>query len=68
MHFNPPIAIPIFYKNEDTNIQDQFEELGIKTEAIPLEDYDIRQITFYNIDAVSQYFNNDKEYSRVPRT
>lgn len=32
---------------------------------IPLEDCELRKITFYNIDAVSTYKENEKEYTSV---
>jgi hypothetical protein len=56
------IELPIFYLNEATA---QAEELDI---TMPLTEYNIKPITFYNIECIAQYedeFDDGKPYSVI---
>lgn len=56
------IELPIFYMNDATS---KAEELDI---TMPLSEYDVRMMKFYNIECISEYldeFDNDHPYSRV---
>lgn len=56
------IELPILYNNDDT------AELAKLEIDMVLSLNDVREVTFYNIDAIAYHFDdmeNDKEYCRI---
>ena len=53
------IELPILFNSEQ---QSQLKELGVDT---AIEETEVRQVTFYNIDAVAPYYENGNEYSCI---
>lgn len=53
------IQLPIFFKTEKVEIN---EEIGIN---YSLDECEIRLMTFYSVNAVSEHFDNEKEYSMI---
>jgi hypothetical protein len=53
------LELPIYHYGEDTL---KLAELELE---VDLEDLELKPITFYNIDAIGCYFENDTEYSVV---
>jgi hypothetical protein len=53
------IKLPIFFNTEETY---QKEELGIETS---LEEAELKHTTFYSIDVITPYIENDNEYCKI---
>ena len=54
-----PIDIDIYHHTEDT---ETWQRIGVD---YPISNAVLRKITFYNINAVSQCFDGDVEYSAI---
>lgn len=53
------IKLPIFYHTDETT---SLKSVGVDYQ---LEDCEIKEITFYNIDAISPNIEEDKEYCTI---
>lgn len=54
-----PLELDILFHNESTEVQNS---IGID---YSLQDCDIRKVTFFHIDAVTPYIDNNIEYSSI---
>lgn len=61
MPMNKGIDLPILHHSDSTN---SFKDLGIE---YPLSECEIREITFYHINAISPYYDTkeDFEYTSI---
>ena len=54
-----PILLPILHHSDNTAT---FKEMGID---YSLDECETRDMTFYHINAISPYYENDKEYTNI---
>jgi hypothetical protein len=61
-----PVIIPIYFKSESFDAYESMkEDLGIEGVRPDISESDVRDVTFYNINAVCVYRENGKEYGCV---
>jgi hypothetical protein len=54
-----PISLPILHHSDNTAT---FKEMGID---YSLDECELRNMVFYHINAISPYFDNEKEYTNI---
>jgi len=61
-----PVTIPIYFKGESFREYETLkEDLGVETERPDITESELRDITFYVINGVHVYNEDDKEYGCV---